>query len=294
MEQRSDGPTEGPRLLRTLAELRTLGGSDVTFGGPVARTGGALEITGLHSTLTRSLQNLRVRARQGLGGQALALGRPVSVASYQRAQGITHHYDAQVRAERLETMTAVPVVVDRLPRMVLYLAHRAEVALGDVWYDALMPLVRRVERDIAVDDEVRRRLEHLREQAPIARADGVPAPLSRAELGDIADELDDLAGLVQDPALRARLERLRGRVRPGPDVVRPTATSAPDARPALTPRERDVLARVALGRSNRQAAEDLGLLESTVKSYLKSATRKLGADNRGHAVHLARAAGWVD
>ncbi|NHA01834.1 hypothetical protein G5V59_25140 [Nocardioides sp. W3-2-3] len=70
---------DGGRLVRTLADFRAAGGSDVAFGGPVTPGGGALDILGLHSTNTRSLQGLRVRAGCGLGGKALVLGRPVSV-----------------------------------------------------------------------------------------------------------------------------------------------------------------------------------------------------------------------
>ena len=46
--------------------------------------------------------------------------------------------------------------------------------------------------------------------------------------------------------------------------------------------------------SDPGAAEALGIVESTVKSYLKSATRKLNANNRVHAVRMAREAGLID
>jgi hypothetical protein len=44
----------------------------------------------------------------------------------------------------------------------------------------------------------------------------------------------------------------------------------------LTPRELDVLAQVALGCSNAEAAQRLSLKPETVKSYLRSAAAKLG------------------
>lgn len=149
-------PYEGTQLTRTLADFRAAGRSDVTFGGPVAAGAQVLEITSLHSTHTRSLQGLRVRSGQGLGGKALAVARPVSVLSYPNARGITRHYDQQVQREQLETITAIPIVVDAQPRMVVYLGHRNQVTLGDVWYDTVRPLVRRLERDIGVHDEVAR------------------------------------------------------------------------------------------------------------------------------------------
>ncbi|MEU2286084.1 helix-turn-helix transcriptional regulator [Streptomyces sp. NPDC013178] len=52
----------------------------------------------------------------------------------------------------------------------------------------------------------------------------------------------------------------------------------------MAPRERDVLAQVALGCNNAEAGRKLSLLPETVKSYLRSAMRKLGASARFEAV----------
>ncbi|WP_172592112.1 response regulator transcription factor [Subtercola boreus] len=49
-----------------------------------------------------------------------------------------------------------------------------------------------------------------------------------------------------------------------------------------------MLAGVALGKRNGLIAGQLGLRESTVKSYLASAMRKLGAASRYEAVIAAR------
>lgn len=290
-----EAPYDGSRLLRTLGDFRAVGRSDVAFGGATTAGGAALDITGLHSTNTRSLQGLRVRSGFGLGGKALLIGRPVSVTNYYDARGITHQYDGPVRAEQLETVTALPIVVDRVPRMVVYLAHRAQVVLGDVWYDAFLPLVRKVEREIAVDDEVRRRLGSLGPLGPRGATRSSPPgdnQLTRADLRDISDELADLASLIQDEALRSRLEEVRSKVEQGrSSTPAPARAQTPTG---LAAREIDVLAQVALGQSNREVAESLGLVESTVKSYLKNAMRKLHATNRVHAVRLAREAGVID
>jgi DNA-binding CsgD family transcriptional regulator len=279
-------------LTRSLPEFRAVGRSDMAFGGPVVDGGTAIDILALHSANTRSLQGLRVRSGFGLGGKALLMGRPASVTSYYDARGITHQYDGPVRAEQLETVTALPIMVDRTPRMVVYLGHRTQVSLGDVWYDAFLPLVRRIERELAVEDEVRRRLSAL-------TADRVerPAPevaLSRADLTDISDELAELAALIDDDALRARLEEVRHRVDLGRAPRAAATIAAPKVPTGLAAREIDVLAQVALGQSNREVAASLGLVESTVKSYLKNAMRKLHASNRVHAVRLAREAGVID
>ncbi len=54
-----------------------------------------------------------------------------------------------------------------------------------------------------------------------------------------------------------------------------------------------MLACVAAGATNGAAAGGLGLTAETVKAYLRSAMRKLGARTRGEAVVAARRAGWL-
>ncbi|MFF2993159.1 response regulator [Streptomyces sp. NPDC057950] len=59
----------------------------------------------------------------------------------------------------------------------------------------------------------------------------------------------------------------------------------------LTPRERDVLARLAHGDSNAEIAAALGMRESTVKAHVSRILGALGAGNRVQAALLARDAG---
>lgn len=278
-----EGPTSATSLARTMATFRQVGRMDMSFGGRVLPGGTALEISSLCGARTHALANLVVRAGAGLGGKALQLGKPVSVVSYPVAQGITHVYDKAVGAEHLETVVALPVVVDAVPRLVVYLGNRTQVGLGDRWLDTFTPYLRRLERDVAVDDEVRRRLDAMVTPQP------EEPRLSRAVLHDIADELAYLAERVTDDDMRARLERMR-------QLVLPAAGSAPATPRAdvqLAPRELDVLRRIALGRTNAEAADDLGLLTNTVKSYLKSAMRKLGSTNRVQVIIAAREAGLI-
>jgi len=61
----------------------------------------------------------------------------------------------------------------------------------------------------------------------------------------------------------------------------------------LSPRETDVLARVALGATNAEIASSLTLKEATVKSYLQSAMAKLDASTRHSAVAKARRVGLL-
>jgi len=57
--------------------------------------------------------------------------------------------------------------------------------------------------------------------------------------------------------------------------------------PPLTPREYEVLRRVAIGETNPEIAAAIGLSRNTVKTYLQSALQKLGARNRVEAIARA-------
>jgi len=62
----------------------------------------------------------------------------------------------------------------------------------------------------------------------------------------------------------------------------------------LTPREVDVLRRVARGNANKEIAAQLSLTEETVKSHLKSILAKLSANDRTHAVAIGLKRGIID
>jgi two-component system NarL family response regulator len=55
----------------------------------------------------------------------------------------------------------------------------------------------------------------------------------------------------------------------------------------LTPRERDVLELVVLGRSNKEVASALRMAEGTVKAHMNRVFRKLGVESRAEAVKVA-------
>ncbi|MGH3352506.1 MAG: response regulator transcription factor [Nocardioides sp.] len=288
----AEAPYDGSRIGQTLASFRAASGLDLAFGGPVRADGTAIDITATCGAKGGALRGLRVVSGQGLGGKTLQTRQPGAVDNYYTARGITHLYDTVVRQEHLETVAALPILVGRTPRMLVYLGSRSQRGLGTVWFDALRPLVRALEREILIDDEVRSRLSRLAPApAPSANPSEPVARRDRAERQEMADELTDLAGLVIDPSVRSRLEAMVLRLTGAAGESGP-AQLAPVVR--LASRELDVLRQVALGNSNREAAESLGIVESTVKSYLKSATRKLNANNRVHAVRLAREAGLID
>ena len=63
---------------------------------------------------------------------------------------------------------------------------------------------------------------------------------------------------------------------------------------ALNPREVEILTEIAAGSSRREAARNLHLSINTVKTYLRTAYRKLGATDRHDAVIEARRLGLID
>ncbi|MEV6996835.1 LuxR C-terminal-related transcriptional regulator [Streptomyces sp. NPDC093982] len=268
-----------------LLRLRRSTGLPVAFGGLVEPGRPRVRISELNGTATESLSRLAVTAGNGLGGKAVALARPCAVTDYSASQQITHEYDAAVAVEGLRSVLAVPVVVRRRVRGVLYGALRTAQPLGDRTLTAAVEAARDVEQALVVRDEVRGLLEAARaETAPVQTP-----PLDRGadweQVREAHAALRALAPRIGDPALRAELLDACGLLAEGP-------ARAPSG-VRLAPRELDVLACVAAGSTNAVAGERLGLRVETVRSYLRSAMRKLGTHTRGEAVVAARRAGLL-
>ena len=70
--------------------------------------------------------------------------------------------------------------------------------------------------------------------------------------------------------------------------------SAPTRRDILTPREREVLAWVARGKSASEIGEILHITKRTVDEHVQTAVRKLGATNRANAVAIAIRDGIIE
>jgi DNA-binding CsgD family transcriptional regulator len=77
------------------------------------------------------------------------------------------------------------------------------------------------------------------------------------------------------------------------DALVPPAGSSTAAAPGLTPRESEVLALVALGRSNGQIGRQLFISTKTVSVHVSNVLAKLGASGRGEAAAIARSRGLV-
>ncbi len=102
--------------------------------------------------------------------------------------------------------------------------------------------------------------------------------LKQVRSADLVDTVRRVAAgqSLLDPAVTARvLERLRS---PEPEV---------DELASLTEREREILALIAEGLTNRQIGQRLYLAEKTVKNYVSSLLAKLGLERRTQAAVLA-------
>jgi DNA-binding CsgD family transcriptional regulator len=266
----------GIEIRSALARLRRTTRLPVAFGGLVEPGRQQVRISELSGTATLALSGLPVSSGNGLGGRAVALARPCAVTDYSSSRQISHEYDIPVATEGLRSILAVPVVVRRRVRGVLYGALRTAQPLGDRTLDAAMEAARDVEQALAVGDEAR---------SLAAAAQAGPAATGAAweQVREAHAALRALAPRIADPALRAELL----------DACELLTPDAPGGAVRLAPRELDVLACVAAGATNSAASQRLGLRPETVKSYLRSAMRKLGAHTRGEAVATARRTGLL-
>lgn len=262
------------------AALTSLKGST---GIPVAMYGTVLaddriQISQWIGLRTPALQNVVLAPGAGVGGRVVSTRRAVGVSDYTRAAVISHEYDPQIQDEGLHSIVAVPVIVRREIRGVLYVGVHSPVRLGDKVIEEVTMTARSLEQDLAVGAALRQ-VEGGRSAARMGR------PMNGADWEQVRSthsKLRMLANRVDDDELRKELEALCDQM-VSPARVKQTAK--------LSARELDVLSCVALGHTNVEAAEEMGIGAETVKSYLRSVMRKLGAHTRYEAVNAARRIG---
>src|SRR5262249_53890837 len=156
--------------------------------------------------------------------------QPISVSDYRSAVAITHEYDAPVIAEGIRSILAVPVIVNGVPRAMLYGAHRTAAPIGGRAADVVAASARRLALELRIRDEVDRRV--MMSEAHLVAAD---RSATAEQIREAHGQLRRIASDATTPvALGAQLRLLADR------LIRPRPTS-PSGNPLLSPRELDVL-----------------------------------------------------
>jgi DNA-binding CsgD family transcriptional regulator len=269
-------------LPAALGRIRRITGLPVAFGGVVAPDARNMRLTDFAGTATLALHGLIVSAGNGLGGRVVTSARPARVEDYAADPRISHEYDGPVTAEGLRAIVAVPVAMGGSVLAVLYAGTREPVAVGGRALESMSRVALRLGTEVTVRREVDRRMAELETAAARGAADTAAREWEEVRLAHA--DLRTLAAETADPALRARLQQISDRL----IAHQPGAALNP-----LSPRELDVLAMVAVGCGNAEAARRLGLLPETVKSYLRNAMRKLGTHGRMETVVAARRLGFL-
>lgn len=274
-------PIEAGAVRAALSRLRRTSSVPVAFAGMTGE-GRGFRISEMTGTRTHALRGLAIAPGNGLGGKAVALARPASVTDYRSSRVISHEYDAAVATEGLRSVLAVPVVVRRRVRGVLYAALRESLALGDRALDTAADAVRELEQTLAVREEAQR----LAEVQQLPSAD----PRTWEEIREAHAELRTLAQRVPDGDLREELLGACGKLASACSPEQQGEGQNGPRAVTLTPREVDVVSCVAGGGTNASVAARTGLQPETVKAYLRSAMRKLGTHTRMETVVEARRA----
>jgi ATP/maltotriose-dependent transcriptional regulator MalT len=209
--------------------------------------------------------------------EADGLGLPVA------EQGRTKIVDRIREAARpLATHAPVWLAHDRWLRAELLRAECADTP--DHWYEALSA-VEPLERpyDLA-------RVRHRLAQALLSAPGGAEQPErdQATDLLRLAHAAADHLGarpLADAVLLLARRARLALTAAPAPDRADPVRSLG------LTGREQDVLRLVALGRTNRQIAEELFISPKTASVHVSNILAKLGVSGRGEAAAVAHRLG---
>ena len=128
------------------------------------------------------------------------------------------------------------------------------------------------------------------------------APETQVVMLTVSEDADDLVTALRNGAQGYLLKNIDSeflvrslrRAAQGESVISPemagklmrqVRTGVPNAQPAdvLSPREREIVQRLAKGSSNKEIARDLDLAESTVKIHVQHILRKLGLNSRVQA-----------
>ncbi|MGB6244821.1 MULTISPECIES: helix-turn-helix transcriptional regulator [Gordonia] len=265
------------QLRRPLERLRRHSGASLAFAGRVVSDTqqpapeATIELSYFDGDVVGPLRGVRLDYGHGLGGRVLDRRRATALHDYIESPLITHTYDAIIRAERLYSMVAAPIIVGRKHIGVLYAAKRFRHDQLDLALDAVADEARAVEQQLTVSDVL-----------GVLHDDAEERELSawRTRVQDSHARLRSLADNVDDESLRLQMLEIAAELA-GQAPVEPVAVR-------LTAREQDVLSLLGVGLSNPAIAQRLGIGLYTVKGHVKSLMGKLDAATRFEAVVNAR------
>lgn len=256
---------------------------DVLFGGYAAPDSDRFTITHTVGAKTPALTGLVIRQGEGLGGLALAQKSPTVARDYLHDSTISRHYDPAVEAESLRSVVAFPIVIEGAARGIVYGARRQTGMFAAPEVKSVRAAAEAVAFRVAVDEAVQKQVESAETAEYLRTVHSAPADREWEQVRVAFAELRELARTIEDTQTQIGIQAVLDKLTPETVAEGPT----------LSAREIDVLALVALGLSNREIGERLHLELETVKSYLRSAMRKLGAHNRVESVALARGLGHL-
>jgi two-component system response regulator DegU len=159
-----------------------------------------------------------------------------------------------------------------------------------IFMDVRMPGMSGIEatKAIRLDDPKAKIILFTVEESRASVAEAIRAGVSGYLLKDVsADELIHAAKLALEgkavihPTLTMKFLEEVVYVQPRPGIP-------------LSPRESQILQKVAWGSTTKEVAHDLGISAHTVKTHLERIFEKLGANDRAQAVAIALRGGLVD
>ena len=185
----------------SLTSLKTATGIPVAMYGTLLADN-RLQITQWIGLRTPALQNLVIEPNHGVGGRVVSTRRAVGVSDYTRANVISHEHDAVIQDEGLHSVVAVPVIVQREIRGVLYVGVHSPVRLGDKVIEEVTMTARTLEQDLAVNSALRR----VEGGKGAAKAGRVMNGAEWEQIRATHSKLRMLANRVEETELRKELE----------------------------------------------------------------------------------------
>ncbi len=257
---------------RAAADRALLGWSDVPLRDQAYHCG-------LLATALRVEADLAARAHSRRNDQR-------SMEAQRRGEQILEHARSLTR-----TLAEHRATVWRRHHAVLTLCEAEWARLGGTPSESLWCQAAQTCRDAG--------LLALRPYALLRQAEAILANARKhAAAAPILREARETARAMGAAPLVGQIEELarRGRIELEPAVGRDGLRAPTDAadRFRLTPREREVLALLMAGRTNRQIAEHLFIEPRTVGVHVSNILGKLGASGRGEAAALAHRLALVD